>query len=136
MSKDRVKMNLIQQDVFVRAVAPVVVNKDDYLIGSYESLDEVVDDFGIRLVHTRQEYPITPDSVNSYADGTNYRLDSSAAVSRPAPGRNLGDVATLQELFEKSPQDIAAFFASALEKINASKNVVKSDDNGGDSHES
>lgn len=121
MSKTRVPMNLIQQNVYVRDVSPFYDEKKDFLIDSYVSQDEVVKSDGLKVERTVQDYPITPDSVNSYADGTNYRNDISAAVARSAPGRNIGDVAALQELLTKSPSEVSAFFASALEKINASK---------------
>lgn len=119
--KDKVKMNLIQQDVFIRAESPAVDIKKDYLISSYTSSDEVVQSDGVKIVNTVQEYPITPESVNSYADGTNYRIDPSAAASRGAPGVNVGDVAALQDLFSKSPDEIASALGALREKILASR---------------
>lgn len=119
--REKLQMNLIQQDVFVRVISPVYDQKNDYAIESYVSQDEIIEDDGIRVKSTVQEYPITPQSVNSYADGTNYRNDLSAALSRSAPGRNIGDVSAMQELLSKGPEEVKAFFVSAYEKIAASK---------------
>lgn len=131
-TKQKVKMNLIQQNVFVLAVTPEFDLKDDMLQSDYVSQDEVVKSDGIKIERTQHDYPITPESVNSYVDGTNYKNDLSASLSRSAPGVNLGDVAAIQELLQKDPEQVASFFASALEKINASKQSVaqiKTDEN-------
>lgn len=119
--KDKIKMNLIQQDVYAVFSDDLYIDDRDFLQKEYVSQDEIVEDSGIKIKRTVQEYPITPESVNSYADGTNYRNDLSAAANRPSPGHNVGDVAALQELFSRSPEEIKAFMESAIEKIKASK---------------
>lgn len=135
MEKFQVPMNLIEQKVFAHYVSPASPEEHkDYLQKEYVSQDEVVVSDGIKIKNTVQEYPITPESVNSYADGTNYRNDLSAAVSRGASGRNLGDVAAIQDLLTKNPQQVAEFFADALGKINAQKaqsEVKKEESNNG-----
>lgn len=124
--KQKVKMNLIQQDVFVRAVTEGVDLKKDFLIDSYVSCDEVVKENGTEYVSTLQEYPITPDSVNSYADGTNYRNDLSAFGNRPAPGRNLGDVSAIQEILAQSPEKISELFGR-FSNLKASQKKTETD---------
>lgn len=121
MNKERVKMNLIEQNVFVRVETPKLDLKDDCLIESYVSQDEVVENNSVVVKRTVQDYPITPDSVNSYADGTNYRLDVNSAVSRSAPGKNIGDVAALQDFLSKSPEEISSIFSELKSKILADR---------------
>lgn len=123
----KVKMGLIKQNVYLLASTPEpFVDKSDYLVQQYVSQDEVVKPDGIDIVTTVHDYPVTPASVNSYADGTNYRVDPSSASARPAAGRNIGDVAALQELLSKSPEEISAYFASMADKIKQSKSQASS----------
>lgn len=125
--KSKVKMHLIEQNVFVLAHSPKRVCKKDFLQDKYVSQDEVTEQDGVRVKRTEQDYPYTPETLNSYADGTNYRNDLNAAVSASAPGRNVGDISAIQELLTKSPEEIAAFFTSAVEKIKANS-VAKDQD--------
>lgn len=119
--KKQVKMNLIEQNVYVLACSAPFDEKKDYLQKDYVSQDEITCDTGIKVETTVQEYPVTPESVNSYADGTNYRNDLNAAVSRSAPGKNIGDVAALQNLLSQSPEQVKAFFDSVSQMIADSK---------------
>lgn len=119
--KIKIPMNLIQQNVYAQIEVEHKDEKKDYLVKDYVSQDEVVESDGIKIKNTVQEYPHTPEAVNSYADGTNYRNDINAAVARSAPGKNIVDVAALQELFEKSPEQVTEFFKSALQKIYEAK---------------
>lgn len=130
MMKRKVKMNLIDQVVYICPFLSPYDEKNDYLISSYSSQDEVLTDSGIEIKRSVQDYPITPESVNSYADGTNYRNDINAAVSRSAPGGNLGDVASIQALLSSCPEDVLSMLKSFSEKIssNSVKSDVKSDD--------
>lgn len=121
----KLRMNLLQQDVYVRDVVQPFDEKKDHLIGTYISQDEVVRKNGVFVERTVQPYPITPDSVQSFADGTNYRLDVSRAVSSPAPGTNLGDVAAMQELLRLSPDELRARMDVLREIIASSKKPVE-----------
>lgn len=132
MAKSKVPMNLIQQDVFVKVACVGNVDKNDYLVDSYVSQDELVKDNGTEIVDSVHDYPHTPEALNSYADGTNYKNDLVGAISRGPRGKNLGDVSALQEVLCKSPDEIATFFRDAAEKIAAAAKPVSSEvvDNG------
>lgn len=138
--KRRVVMNLLQQDVYVRDFVSPFDEKRDYLQDDYVSMDLTVrsaPDAASVDVFSKQPYPITPEYVNSYADGTNYRLDVSQAVSRPAPGVNLGDVAAMQDLMKLSPDQLRGVVERLVSLIRVSpgaSSVVVGDENkdGGD----
>lgn len=119
-SPKKIPMNLIKGNYSYLEYSSDFITEDcDYLVKEFESLDEVVVEDGVRLKRTKHDYEITPDAVNSYADGTNYRLDPSSAV-RPV-GRNLGDIASIQELLQKSPQEAIQVLASLFKKVSDSK---------------
>lgn len=115
--KKRVPMNLLQQNVFVLKTVSGSSENKSYLQETYVSQDEILESDGISIRRTVQEYPHTPESVNSYLGSVDYKNDIAAAVSSPAPGRNIGDVAALQELFTRSPEEIRDFFFAMTEKI-------------------
>lgn len=124
----KVKFNLIQQNIYVRENAEQVVeDKQDYAVHSYESLDEVVTEKGVELVRSTQEYPITPESVNSFIEASNYKNNLEQALQASPRGQNIGDVAELQDILSRNPQAIADFFKSAVEKVNASKAEAAAD---------
>lgn len=124
----KVKFNLIQQNIYVRENAEQVVeDKQDYAVDSYESLDEVVTEKGVELVRSTQEYPITPESVNSFIEASNYKNNLEQALQSSPRGQNIGDVAELQDILSRNPQAIADFFKQAVEKVNASKAEAAAD---------
>lgn len=120
--KQKVRFNLIAQDVYILPACGACEDKKDYLDKEYISQDEVTEGNSVVVKSTIQEYPITPESVNSFADGTNYRLDPAGAIARGGPaGRNIGDVAALQELLSKSPEEASKLLAKWSEMIAAAK---------------
>lgn len=118
----KVKFNLIQQNVYVRENASEVVeDKQNYGVKTYESIDEVVTSDGVELRRTVQEYPITPESVNSYIESSNYKNNIEQALNASPRGQNIGDVAALQDIIASNPQAVADFFKQAVDKMNAQK---------------
>lgn len=117
----RVRSSLLQQNVFIRDAVPVKVDKRDFLIRSYVTQDEFLEGSSV-VTKTREEpYPITPESVNSFSDGTNYRMDIQRAVSSSPLGRNLCDVASMQNLLSMSNEELDCYFANVREKILSSR---------------
>lgn len=108
----RVQTNLLEQNVYVRDMLPPFDEKKDYLIDSYIGLDTVVGDMCEKDVLSGNPYPITPDSVNSYADSTDYRTDPLAAMNSSAPGKNIGDVAMYQKILSMDPLERKTFLES------------------------
>lgn len=88
--------NILQQDVYLREVAPLTEPKSSPKSLYYNSIVEVVTDKGIELKRTVEEYPITPETVASYVDSCDYKSDPLQAANRPAPGKNLGDISSVQ----------------------------------------
>lgn len=80
-----VPTQLIQQNCYIRDVTRCSETKSD-IPQKYVSIDEVTTDDGIKIVETIHDYPITPSSVNSYFEGTNYKNDPQQAIVQ-APQR-------------------------------------------------
>lgn len=126
--KNKLHCNLLMQDVFCRDVVAFKKDiKNDYLIKSYRSQDRVVEDSCVKDKISIQEYPITPESVNSFQDCTNYKLDVDSAVSASPRGKNLGDVSAVQQLLQMSPEDLHSFFSTIQQKISDYKKPVNNE---------
>lgn len=111
----KVHCNIISQDCYIRDVTPKLVHKTEYKPRKFSSLVEVPDTLGIRYELKEFDYPVTPESVKSYVDSTDYKRDPSAAVGLPARGVNLGDMTTLQRV---TNCDLSAV-RSVLERLQA-----------------
>lgn len=92
----KVPCNLIKQNCFVHEC--VASSSSLASLESFVSCDEVATESGISLEYTTHDYPITPASVNSYVESADYRRDPVSAVARGHHMKNLGDVASLQEV--------------------------------------
>lgn len=120
MSKTKqVFSNVLKQNVYVRDC----VDAFDLRFGNprckYYSLDDVVEGDGIRQVVTEQEYPVTPESVNSYRDGCDYRFDPAGAIARGVKRQNLGDVRQMQEVMNMDAEEAAAQYALLKQRFEA-----------------
>lgn len=130
MSKTKqVFSNVLKQNVYVRDC----VDAFDLRFGNprckYYSLDDVVEGDGVRQVVTEQEYPVTPESVNSYRDSCDYRLDPAGAIARGEKRQNLGDVRQMQEVMSMDAEQAAAQYAALKQRFEAAaaeKNDVAS----------
>lgn len=129
MSKTKqVFSNVLKQNVYVRDC----VDAFDLRFGNpcckYYSLDDVVEKDGIKQVVTEQDYPVTPESVNSYRDGCDYRLDPLGAIARGEKRQNLGDVRQMQEVMRMDAEEAAAQYALLKQRFEAA--ASKKDGNG------
>ena len=111
----KVHSNILAQDCYIREITPKVVRKSEYKPRKFTSLVEVSDTLGIRYELKEFDYPVTPESVKSYVDSTDYKRDPAAAIGLPARGVNLGDMTTLQSIVNS---DVSAV-RSTLEKLQA-----------------
>uniref|UniRef100_A0AAU8BAI6 Capsid protein n=1 Tax=Dulem virus 179 TaxID=3145656 RepID=A0AAU8BAI6_9VIRU len=89
--------NLIRQNCYLRDVVQLrgetisPVNPEKFV-----SVDTVTTDSGVQVQASVLDFPITKESVNSYADAVNYRTTPEA---RFVPhGANLGDISSFQNL--------------------------------------
>lgn len=94
----KVHSNIIAQDCYIRDVTPKVVKKSEYAARRFPSLVEVPDSVGVHYDLRDFDYPITPDSVKSYVDSTDYKRDPAAAIATGSRGVNLGDITELQRV--------------------------------------
>lgn len=116
MSDKKIVTNVLRQNCFVREVVrsdSVISQPDKYL-----ALDEVVrpDGTGSDLNYHVEDYPITPEYVNSFADSADYHNDPLAAISNSKPRQNLCDLTTFQRVMDMDCEQARGLYAQ-LSKI-------------------
>ena len=94
----KVHSNIISQDCYLREITPKVVKKSEYAARRFPSLVEVPDSVGVHYDLRDFDYPITPESVKSYVDSTDYKRDPAASTAAGSRGVNLGDITELQRV--------------------------------------
>lgn len=93
----RLECNLIKQNVYVRDfVAPY--DAPVKTVSQYPELKRENSQFGFEEKVVVSDYPITPESVNSYAETADYRNNLQEALNSPSRGKGLGDIRDLQDL--------------------------------------
>lgn len=119
----RLECNLIKQNVYVRDfVAPYDVPVE--LVSQYPELKREDTQFGFEEKVVVSDYPITPETVNSYAETADYRNNLQEALNSPSRGKGLGDIRDLQDLQNLDTSVIRERLAS-LNAVLASKTEVK-----------
>lgn len=98
MSNRRIPCNLIRQNCYLRDIVDPLDFSSKYPEKVFTSLDEVPSDDGIKFVPNDYPYPITPESVNSYVDSSDYRKDPANAISSGVHGVNIGDCTDIQSI--------------------------------------
>lgn len=116
--------NLIKQDCYVLDYVPPFDEKNDYLQKSFCSLDTVVDENGTREVLTKQAYPITPDSVNSFAASCDYKIDPLSAISQPQKGSYV-DVGEIQRLSRMDSVDLQNAVEALRTRLKTAQEVLQ-----------
>lgn len=123
--------NLIQQNCFIRDLCICHSVASDPL-ATYTDVEEVLrsDGTGVDLVYSENQYPITPDYVNSFAESADYRNDPAGAVRNAISRKNLGDIRTIQDLNSMDTysqlelyQQLKAKFSGASAKSDAGQTV-------------
>ena len=108
-----VKQNCYVRDVSLMAVQPIKGIKQK----KYPSLERELLSNGFTEEIKIRDYPITAESVKSYADAANYRNDPAQAVAN-APNRvNLGDITQVQDFVKNNPQDAVRVFRDVLSRL-------------------
>lgn len=90
----RVKLPLLQAEVFVR-YPTCTINKQERK--RYVELRDVEAQNGFFQKYVTVDYPITPESVNSYADAADYRKNPEV-INQAVARRNLGDITEIQKI--------------------------------------
>lgn len=113
----RVRCNLLQAEVYVRF--PVRVCGDGSTCRKYVELQEVPTQNGVTEHYVEMDYPITAESVNSYADSADYRKNPEV-IRQAVPRQNLGDISEVQKLLREDMsalRDIASRSQEIMEKL-------------------
>lgn len=123
--RKNVVINGIRQNCYVRDVLSTESSyiSDTKKITKYGSLERKQLPNGFTEQVEERDYPITSDSVTSYADGADYRNDPLQAIANAPKRVNLGDVTEVQKFVQNDPQNAVRVFRdvlSRLEKYNAS----------------
>lgn len=90
----RVKCNLLQAEVYVRFPVRVCGNGK---VTRYCELQETPCSNGVVEKLVECDYPITAESVNSYADSADYRKNPEI-IRQATPRQNLGDISDMQQV--------------------------------------
>lgn len=140
--KRQLKINTVKRNVYILDTAPcastlaLFPNKTQEKYVSLEKKD-LPNGYVQELVE--KDYPITSESVTSYADGADYRNDPAQAVAN-APARvNLGDITEAQKFLD-NPQNFIKTFNEVKEKLASyvatiEKSKVKEEEKAGEEDE-
>lgn len=90
----RVKSSLLQAEIYVR-YPKCTINKQERK--RYVELRDVEAQNGFFQKYVTVDYPITPESVNSYADAADYRKNPEI-INQAVARRNLGDITEIQRI--------------------------------------
>lgn len=107
--------------------ATTTVRPTNYKKGTvYESLEKVDLPSGYVQTIVEKDYPITRESVTSFADGADYKNDPLQAIANAPQRVNLGDITQAQEflqnplnfarVYEDTKAKLAEYFAREREK--------------------
>lgn len=129
----KVKVNTLAQNCYTRDVVNVSA-KAVQQPKKYSSLEEIKLPNGLVYELVEKDYPITPESVTSYADGADYRLDPQRAIENAPKRVNLGDVGEVQEFIKTNPMEAVRLYrdiGAKLETYMKQQQQQKEDNNGG-----
>lgn len=112
----RVRSQLLAQDIYVRDCAPLKFDESNYIKDKYVELERIQEGNGFKDVLIEREYPHTAESLNSYAESTDYRADINAAMASAPRGVNLGDMTAAQEYIKLDSSEIASRLVFAREQ--------------------
>lgn len=117
MKKDnkctRVRCNLLEAEVYVRF--PVrICGKEK--VRQYVELQEVPCENGIQEQYVLVDYPVTAESVNSFAESADYHTNPEV-VTRAQPRQNLGDITEVQQMLRSDMSGLRDLVASAKDTL-------------------
>lgn len=107
----RVNCNLLQADIYARNAQICGTCSHNYN-ATYKELRTIDTPTGIRQVLVDVPYPVTPDSVKSYAASADYRNDPAAAMAMSAPSANLGDLTDVQKVLSADMESARALYSN------------------------
>lgn len=109
---NRVNCNLLQAEIYARNAQMCVPCVHNYSGKKYHELRNVDVANGMAQVPVAVPYPITPDSVKSYAASADYRNDPAAAMAMQPPAPNLGDLTDIQKVLSSDMESARELYAN------------------------
>lgn len=126
MSEKRcIRSHVLGDRVFLLPIVPPYDKRTEYRPKKYQVAAPVRDDQGRKVVQVvEREYPITPETVKSYAESADYHTDplSAAAAAAANPRKSLGDIRDLQKV---ASMDSAQFLELARRMNAAAEEIQK-----------
>lgn len=111
MSKERKLITVagrLMRNCYLSDASEPVDNANSYATEKYYELRETTTQNGIEHKLVEVDYPITEESVKSYVDSTNYKLDPFGALR--APRQNLGDITETQNIMRMDVTEARALY--------------------------
>lgn len=118
------RMRLLEAEVYVRFPVSTLENKQ---VKQYIELQEETAQNGIVERYVAVDYPITPESVNSYADSADYRKNPDV-IKNAVHRQNLGDVSEIQKVMSNDMTELRTMYAKmqeVMKKIETAQNPKK-----------
>lgn len=125
----RVNSNLLYQNALIMERLEPFDKKTVYEEETYPTVDENLSGTTIEGSQTFKTvdvpYELTPETVKSYADSVNYKVDPAGAIASGVPRKNLGDVRDAQRLSAEDSSELRAMYESLKEKFEAAQKQLK-----------
>lgn len=123
---NRVNCNLLQAEIYARNAQMCLPCVHNYSGKKYNELRNVDVANGIAQVPVEVPYPITPDSVKSYAASADYRNDPATAMAMQPSAPNLGDLTDVQKVLSADMESARELYAN-LKQVFENVSVVKTE---------
>lgn len=121
MKKGTVSLCGIKQNCYLLDTREKVrqTSKPNRTIKQYNSIEEIQLPNGFVQEVVKKDYPINSDTITSYIESSDYRLDPMSAIQNAPKRVNLGDVSQVQEFVNSNPIEATRQYADVLGKVKA-----------------
>lgn len=120
----RLKTNILRQDCYVReCFGAEDLRSHVASVKTYPVLEQVTEQGGVREVLSERPYPVTPESVNSFADSCDYKLDPAGC--QISGRKNLGDIRFAQDLFSMDSATLVSEQSALRARLVAVQEALK-----------
>ncbi|UNI72431.1 MAG: hypothetical protein [Chaetfec virus UA24_2285] len=111
--------NMLVQNVYLKESVPAASVASDSSFQPEKYPELLRQDTGNGFIETvvERDYPITPESVASYAESVDYRLNMEGALAGAKSVENLGDVSALKAVLESDPRHTRAVLQKVLSAL-------------------
>ena len=116
-----VPTNLLPVNCFLRDTVTAKDLHTEYQQRTYMELQRKTVQNGIVEELKEVPYEITPASVKSFANSSDYHVDPAGAILRGNCGKNLGDVSVMQKVASMDGMEAAALYQELKKKFEMAK---------------